>query len=228
MTMMDQMKIIDLRSTMLIVLLLGMLFIIQVESVGFELASGHTKCIAEEIKANSMTVGKYHILDPSIGSAALEGNPLPESHKITVRVTSTYGNSYHFVEHVVDGHFAFQAVEAGDYMTCFFAADFSPPVTMTVDFEWKSGVSAKDWSNVAKKGSVELMEMELRKMFDYVQSIHDEMFYLRSREEEMQDLNRATNSKMFWLSMLSLFVCLSVAGLQLWHLKSFFQKKKLI
>ena len=48
------------------------------------------------------------------------------------------------------------------------------------------------------------------------------------REEEMQELNRATNTKMAWFSFLSLGVCLSVAGLQFWHLKTFFQKKKLI
>ncbi|GER43777.1 transmembrane emp24 domain-containing protein 10, partial [Striga asiatica] len=127
-------------------------------------------------------------------------------------VTSSYGNNYHNSEHVNEGHFAFQAVEAGDYMACFFAADHNPATTLTIDFDWKSG----------------LMEIELKKMFDTVQSIHDEMFYLREREEEMQELNRSTNSKMFWFSFLSILVCLSVAGLQLWHLKSFFEKKKLI
>lgn len=34
------------------------------------------------------------------------------------------------------------------------------------------------------------------------------------REDEMQELNRTTNSRMGWLSFLSLFVCLSVAGLR--------------
>jgi hypothetical protein len=51
---------------------------------------------------------------------------------------------------------------------------------------------------------------------------------LVSREEEMQDLNRRTNSRMAWLGFLSLGVCLSVAGLQLWHLKTFFERKKLL
>ncbi|GAA0163213.1 vesicle coat protein [Lithospermum erythrorhizon] len=219
--MMGQSKVNNIRSCILLILVFGILSR-QVESVGFEVKSGHTKCIAEELKANSMTVGKYHIVNLN------QGTRLPDSHKVKVRVTSSYGNSYHSADHVSEGHFAFQAVEAGDYMTCFFADDHNPPVTFTVDFEWKSGIATKDWSNVAKKGSVELMELELKKMFDTVQSIHDEMFYLRSREEEMQELNKATNSKMFWLSLLSLFVCISVAGLQLWHLKSFFEKKKLI
>lgn len=194
----------------------------RVGSVRFDLESGHTKCIAEDIKSNSMTVGKYHIVNPN------EGYPLPDDYKITVRVTSSYGNSQHYSDNVSEGHFAFQAVESGDYMACFFAADHKPSTTMTVDFDWKSGIAAKDWTNVAKKGSVESMELELKKMMDTVQSIHDEMFYLRKREVEMQELNKSTNSKMAWLSVLSLAVSLSVAALQLMHLKSFFEKKKII
>ncbi|GFQ02573.1 transmembrane emp24 domain-containing protein p24delta9 [Phtheirospermum japonicum] len=132
----------------------------RVESIRFDLESGHTKCISEDIKSNSMTVGKYHIVNPN------DEHPLPESHKVTVRVTSSYGNSYHYSDHVTEGNFAFQATEAGDYMACFFAADHKPALSITVDFDWKSGVAAKDWTNVAKKGSVELMELELKKMFD--------------------------------------------------------------
>ena len=44
----------------------------------------------------------------------------------------------------------------------------------------------------------------------------------------MQQLNRSTNSKMATLSFLSIVVCLSVAGLQFWHLKTFFERKKLL
>jgi len=50
------------------------------KSLRFELESGHTKCISEDIKSNSMTVGKYSIVNPH------DSQPLPESHKLTVRV----------------------------------------------------------------------------------------------------------------------------------------------
>ncbi|GMH15289.1 hypothetical protein Nepgr_017130 [Nepenthes gracilis] len=192
------------------------------QSVRFDLNSGRTKCIAEDIKANSMTVGKYHVTNPH------EGTPLPDSHKLTVRVTSSHGNSYHHSEHVESGQFAFTASESGDYLACFWLPDHNPSETVSVDFDWKTGVAAKDWGNVAKKGQIDAMELELKQLLDSVNSIHEEMFYLRDREEEMQELNRATNSRMFWLSFLSLGVCLSVAGLQFWHLKTFFEKKKLI
>ncbi|EEF39973.1 transmembrane emp24 domain-containing protein p24delta9 [Ricinus communis] len=192
------------------------------ESLRFDLQSGQTKCIAEDIQSNAMTVGKYSVVNPN------EGQPLPTTHSLTVRVTSSYGNSYHYAEHVPSGQFAFTAAEAGDYMTCFWAADHKPQVTLTVDFDWKTGVAAKDWTNVAKKGSIDVMELELKKLHDTVISIQEEMYSLREREEQMQELNRATNSRMGWFSFLSLIVCLSVAGLQVWHLKTFFEKKKLI
>ncbi|KAH9606801.1 hypothetical protein KSS87_001111 [Heliosperma pusillum] len=95
------------------------------------------------------------------------------------KVTSAYGNNFHSADKVDAGQFAFTAVEAGDYMTCFWSAEHNPPVTMTVDFDWKTGVAAKDWGSVAKKGSIDLMELELKKLMDTVNSIHEEMFYLR-------------------------------------------------
>ncbi|XWS34136.1 hypothetical protein CRYUN_Cryun21dG0014300 [Craigia yunnanensis] len=210
-----------LRSVLIVVLVVVILSPAS-QSLRFELQSGHTKCIAEDIKSKSMTVGKYHVVRPN------EDHPLPDSHKLTVRVTSSHGNSFHSAEKVETGQFAFTAEEEGDYMACFWAPDHSPQITLTVDFDWRTGVHAKDWSNVAKKGQVDAMELELKKLYDTVTSIHEEMFYLREREEEMQELNQATTSKMFWLSFLSLFLCLSVAGLQFWHLKTFFEKKKLI
>ncbi|ESQ34301.1 hypothetical protein EUTSA_v10008758mg [Eutrema salsugineum] len=192
------------------------------QSLHFELQSGRTKCISEDIKSNSMTVGKYSVVNHN------EAHPSPPSHKISIRVTSSYGNTYHHAEDVESGQFAFTAVEAGDYMACFTAIDHKPEVTLNVDLDWRTGVHSKSWSSVAKKSQVEVMEFEVKKLIETVISIHEEMFYLRDREEEMQNLNRATNSKMAWLSFLSLFVCLGVAGMQFVHLKTFLEKKKVI
>ncbi|XP_044467905.1 transmembrane emp24 domain-containing protein p24delta9-like [Mangifera indica] len=192
------------------------------ECMRFDLTSGKTKCISEDIKSNAMTVGKYSVVNPN------EGNPLPDNHKLTVKVTSPYGSFHHQADEVESGNYAFTASEAGDYNACFFVPVHNPPVTVTVEFDWRTGVASKDWSKVAKKGQVELMELELKKLSDAVSSIHDEMFYLREREDEMQQLNRETNSRMASLGILSLVVCLSVAGLQLWHLKTFFERKKLL
>ncbi|CAN1313832.1 Transmembrane emp24 domain-containing protein p24delta9 [Linum perenne] len=188
------------------------------ESLRFDIRSTSTKCISEDIKSNSMSVGKYTVINPN------DGQPLPDSYK----VTSSYGNSYHAADSVESGQFAFTASETGDYMACFYTSDHIPPITLTVDFEWRTGVAAKDWSSIAKKGSVEAMEVEVKKLFDTTLAIQEEILYLRQREEEMQELNRSTNSTMGWLGVFSLLMSLSVATFQFWHLKTFFEKKKII
>ncbi|CAL0317187.1 unnamed protein product [Lupinus luteus] len=191
-------------------------------SMRFQLKYGDTKCISDEIKSNSMTVGNYTVVNPN------RGYPIPETHKLIVKVVSPHGNNYHHGDNVESGNFAFTAAEAGDYSTCFRLPDSRAMPTVTVEFDWKSGVAAKDWSKVAKKGQVDVMEFELKRMYDTILSIHDEMFYLRGREVEMQELNKATNTKMFTFSFFSLVLCLSVVALQLWHLKTFFARKKLL
>ncbi|VVA91259.1 unnamed protein product [Arabis nemorensis] len=211
----------DLHRSSIVLLILSILSPVTL-SMRYELLSGHTKCISEEIHANAMSVGKYSIVNPN------EDHPLPASHKITVRVTSPQGTAYHEADGVDSGQFSLTAVETGDYITCFSAAEHQPETMMTIDFDWRTGIHTKEWSNVAKKSQIEMMEFEVKRLFETVTSIHDEMFYLRDREEEMHELNKSTHSKMAWLSFLSLGICLSVAGLQFWHLKTFFEKKKLI
>ncbi|XP_076954372.1 transmembrane emp24 domain-containing protein p24delta9-like [Bidens hawaiensis] len=206
--------------TMMVTLILG--FASLVKAMRFDLETGATKCITEDIKINAMTIGKYNIVKP------VEGFPLSAEDRITVRVTSPLGNNYHYADRKESGNFAFTTGEAGDYMACFWAAKQSPDKSLSINFEWKSGLAAKDWSKVAKKGQVEMMELELKKLYDSVTMVHEEMFNLRAREEMMQHLIRSTNAKMATFSFFSLIICLSVAAMQLWHLKAFFQRKKLI
>lgn len=73
------------------------------------------------------------------------------------KVSSPHGNSNHYGDHVESGTFAFTATESGDYTACFWIPDSRmAPSIVTVEFEWRSGVAAKDWSKVAKKGQVEV------------------------------------------------------------------------
>ncbi|KAK2434116.1 transmembrane emp24 domain-containing protein p24delta9 [Trifolium repens] len=210
------------NSILLLIAIVPALLFSFVNSMRFELKSGEPKCITEDIMSNAMTVGNYSVVNPN------EGYPIPDSHKITVRVRSPYGNNYHFGEYVASGNFAYTTAEAGDHTACFSVLDHEPPIIVTIDFEWRTGISAKDWYKIAKKDHIEVMESEIHRLYEIVTYIHDEMYYLREREAEMQDLNIATDNKMFIFIFLSIMVCLSVAGLQLWYLKIFFQRKKVL
>ncbi|KMT15055.1 hypothetical protein BVRB_3g061770 isoform B [Beta vulgaris subsp. vulgaris] len=181
-----------------------------------------------------MSVGKYNVISP------IEGHHVPDIHRITARVTSPRGNHYHYKDVVDSGSFAFTAAESGDFMTCFWASYHNPPTKITIEFEWRTGVDSRDWYNVARRGqidinnkplsflSVRLLDIEIRRLLETVKSIHEEMFYLREREEEMQLLNKSTKSKMAVFSFISIMLVMFVAGIQLWHLKAYFERKKLL
>ncbi|QCD90390.1 phosphatidylinositol glycan [Vigna unguiculata] len=171
-----------------------------------------------------MAVGNYSVVNPHVDQ------PLPDSHSVSVRVGSLRGNNniYHQSEYVHSGQFAFVARENGDHMACFRIGHHKPQITLTIDLDWRTGVAAKDWSNVAKKSNIDGMVRQLQILQEVVSSIHEEIIDLRKQEEEMELHNWETNTSMLWLCFLSLFVCMSVAGLQLRHLKTFFEKKKIL
>ncbi|MCH94798.1 transmembrane emp24 domain-containing protein p24delta7-like, partial [Trifolium medium] len=71
-------------------------------------------------------------------------------------VSSPHGTSHHYADHVESGNFAFTGSESGDYTACFWIPDSRmSPSTVTIEFDWRSGIAAKDWSKVAKKGQIE-------------------------------------------------------------------------
>ncbi|MED6148925.1 hypothetical protein PIB30_057586 [Stylosanthes scabra] len=194
----------------------------SVESFKFELNSGGAKCVAEDMKIHTMNVGKYDITNPN------DAQPLPDSHRVNVRVTSIGGNTYHLGEKVASGQFSFVAGEAGDYIACFRAVEHDPPITLTIDFDWKLGVKTIGGNNVAKQSQVEIMVLQLKQMQESASSIREEMINLRLGQEKGEEFDLKSLHRIFLLSYISIFIILSVAGMQLMHLKRFFEKKKLI
>ncbi|EEE68843.1 hypothetical protein OsJ_27630 [Oryza sativa Japonica Group] len=120
---------------------------------------------------------------------------------LSIQVTSPYGKVLHHREKVMQGQFSFNTAEPGVYLACF-SVD-------TLDKEL--GVA-----------------LELTKLETAVQAVHGNLMYLRSKESDMRDVSDWTNFKITWLSLMSLSVCVIASIAQLWHLKRFFRKKKLI
>jgi hypothetical protein len=187
-----------------------------VHAVQFEVNTKLSKCISEEIQNHVVVVGDYKIVHSD------------EALRVNVKVLSPYGKQLHYQENVQSGQFAFTTSETGEYLACFWLHNAPHTATLTVALDWKTGFAAKDWASIAKKDKLDGMELELRKLEDAVESIHSDMLHLREREAEMRNLNELTNSRVAWFGIMSLFVCLGVAGWQLWHLKTFFERKKLL
>ncbi|WOL12565.1 transmembrane emp24 domain-containing protein p24delta10 [Canna indica] len=187
------------------------------QALVFHLSSGSVKCFSEELRAEAMSVAHFRVADEP-----------PSGRNVSASVMDPNGENLRRADGVESGEFAFVAENAGKYTTCFWSPHFQLQVTVTVDFEWKTGIAAKDWTSFAEKGNIDEMELQLKKLEDTINSIHEEMIYLREREEEARNLNVTTASRMGSFSIMSFFVCMGVACLQLWHLKAFFERKKIL
>ncbi|XP_062077279.1 transmembrane emp24 domain-containing protein p24delta3-like [Humulus lupulus] len=190
------------------------------ESIWLTLPSSGTKCVSEEIQNNVVVLGDYVVVSED------HSNDTPT---ISVKVTSPYGSNLHHAENSTHGQFAFTTHEAGNYLACFWVDGYNHGKgDVSVNLDWKTGIAAKDWESVARKEKIEGVELELRKLEGAVEAIHENLLYLKSKEAEMRNVSENTNARVAWFSMVSVSVCIAVSALQLWYLKRFFQKKKLI
>ncbi|CAF2256128.1 unnamed protein product [Brassica rapa] len=197
-------------------------------------ATGGTKCVSEEIQSNVVVMADYYVVD--------EQNP-GNTPAVSAKVTSPYGNDLHHQDNVTHGQFAFTTQETGNYLACFSVDSSHPlPNPLTLGIDWKTGIAAKDWDSVAKKEKIEAsyiyinisslfffgVELQLTRLEGLVQAIRENIEYIKNREGEMREVSEATNARVAWFSIMSLGVCLSAAGAQIWYLKRYFHKKKLI
>lgn len=185
------------------------------EAVWLDLPSTGTKCVSEEIQNKVVVLGDYAVISN-------EGHP---SITVSSKVTSPYGNVLHHQENVTHGQFAFTTSEIGQHVACFWVDGHEGA---SLNLEWKIGVDAKDWDAVAKKEKIQGVELELRKLDDVVESIHENLLYLKQREEEMREVSEKTNARVAWFSVMSLGTCIAASAAQVLYLKRYFRKKKLI
>ncbi|RWR84165.1 transmembrane emp24 domain-containing protein p24delta3 [Cinnamomum micranthum f. kanehirae] len=189
-------------------------------AIWLSLPPSGTKCVSEEVQTNVVVLGDYIVI-PDDGASHVP--------KLSAKVTSPYGSVLHRTQNVTGGQFSFTTTQAGSYMACFWLDNHDPHQPgASVNVDWKIGIAAKDWDSIARKERIQGIELELRKLEGAVDTIHENLLYLKNREAEMREVNEITNTRVARCSIMSLGICTGVSVFQLWYLRRFFQKKKLI
>lgn len=210
----------DVRRLVVFALFLVLFTVQKSSAVWLNLPASGTKCVSEEIHNNVVVLADYVVISDD------HVHPTPS---ISAKVTSPYGNTLHHKENVTHGQFAFTTTEAGNYLACFWVDGHnSASGDVSINIDWKTGIAAKDWDSVARKEKIEGVELELTKLEGAVEAIHENLLYLKTRESEMRIVSEKTNSRVAWFSIMSLGVCIVVSVAQIFYLKQYFQKKKLI
>ncbi|KAF9134640.1 vesicle coat component [Mortierella sp. 14UC] len=128
---------------------------------------------------------------------------------------------------------SFKSHYAGDIVACFtnvltegYQPD--PRYTRSVDIDFDIGSETIDYAKLAEAEKLKPMELELRKLEDMVKDIVDNMEHLQQREEKMRNTNESTNARVQWFSTLTMVILVTLGVWQIFYLKRFFRKKRLI
>ncbi|EFJ44742.1 hypothetical protein VOLCADRAFT_82736 [Volvox carteri f. nagariensis] len=188
------------------------------QALEFEMQS-QIKCVYEEINNNVIVVGDYRSLSKDLNQ------PSPP---VTVKVEDPHGTVLHEATGKTEGQFAFTSKTAGEYKACFSVLDIQTAYQTKLKLDWRTGVAATDWNAIAKKEHLDALTVELRKLEDNIREVYNEMLQLQQREQEMRNISEETNTRVAWFSIASLGVCVASALVQLWYLRRFFKRKKLL
>jgi len=89
-------------------------------------------------------------------------------------------------------------------------------------------VKAKDYSSIAKKEHLKPIETELRKMNDVARETLKYYENIRDSEEKIYSDTASTNTRTIVYGIIMTLILITLSLFQMYQLKSFFKKKKII
>nr|CAB3500946.1 unnamed protein product [Digitaria exilis] len=98
-----------------------------VEAIVFDVPSGSSKCLTEEIRHGAISHASYRVAAESTSSA---------DPRISARVTGPRGEELHLAEAAERGEFRFQAAEDGEHTACFWTPRYERGAVVSVDVQW--------------------------------------------------------------------------------------------
>ena len=177
---------------------------------------GNMKCVQEELKRKTLVMFSYET---------------PDRTHINIRLFDPDGGSIWNNSDTHRGSYAFTTKTEGDHKACFYKTTVDDPADLKhhkVRLDWKTGVAVMDYEKIAQGKHVNKVADSLRRLEADLRDTHETMLWLRRKEAELRDLNEATNSRVTWLSIMTLVVCVGLCVWQVMFLNQFFQRKKLL
>jgi len=186
--------------------------------IKFELHPMIEKCFHDEIRPKSLVSG------------TVEVTPILEDSQLKIKITDSMSNVVFGNKVISTSKFAFTTRENNgeDYTFCFFdnVKENDSVKKRFVRLEVYSDL--QDYTGLATRENLKPLEIQLRKMEDTVSNIVQEYNYIKKREEEHRNTNESTNTRVFFLSILSLTTCVLLGAGQALYMKKYFKSRKMI
>lgn len=188
-----------------------LIFILCVEGFIIDLSSKASLCLGEELSSQTLIVGNIETLMQAFFLCVTVKSPKEED---------LYSkNLTNFAK------FSFTALDSGTHSICL---ENTGPIVLPVSVDIKTGVRAKDYSNLASTKEMKELDYRIKMYEDLIKQIHSRMQNIREREEQMRNTNLTIHSRVISYSICTILLLFILAVIQILYLKKFFRAKKMI
>lgn len=200
-------------TTMKIAWIVCVFLVLSAQAILIKVPSTERRCVFDILKKDMLATGHF--------SVELNQDDRPTG--VQINTVGPDGEVVFSSENAEEGKFAFAAREAGRYTTCVLNTNLMPK---QIELKLKSGVEAKDLSEVAQKEHLMPLGLELLRLEQVTAEIRNDLKYLFQTEADMRNVNEETNSRVRFMTAISLAVIFSMGVWQVVYVRRFLAAKK--
>lgn len=181
----------------------------QQSSLNFELHKGQSNCLLEYFPVNTMV-----ILD------------VVSTHEMYVELKDPSSNMiYTTDDNTKICKHAFTSTSTGYFEMCIENRNNE---TSNIYFDLKYGVSARDYSSIAKAKDLKPIELELQRIVDKKRLMNHYLISSNQHERSFEAMLDSISSKIVLYSMILMGVMIFIGIIETVYLRKFMEKRKLI
>ncbi|KAH3687562.1 hypothetical protein WICPIJ_001463 [Wickerhamomyces pijperi] len=199
-------------------------FIKLTTALHFYANPGQTRCFYEELSKGTVVIGKF---DSYINIGGDEYSKVTNL-KLEVTVDETFDNNHRVVtqKSSAAGDITYSASESGEHKFCITPVYFDRKTKVRVFFDVI--IAGSEIIDSQRKDEVTIITNKVKELSNKIEEIRNEQLLFREREESFRNQSESTNGKVVVWSLIQ-FVVLILSGVwQLFHLKTFFIKQKVL
>ena len=214
------------RMIILYLVILSLLTTCFGTEIQLTIAAAGTRCFGEELGVHDLLVVKASSVKDTSMLFSLIIKTTVKENAGNMAATAGTGTVVYKEERKSQVSHAFTSTTSGPHWVCLTNVDSYRE--MTVQLSIKSGVAAKDYSQIAKKDHLEPAQVMIRRIEDLLHEYRSNLFYQKRREERIRETIDATADRALLFCVINGVIIAGIGLFQAFFFRRFFKSKKII
>lgn len=187
-----------------------------------DIGPGQRRCMGEQLSKHVLIVGEFKVVFPAPSAPSGAAGPLLMHVQVTDPVNKTPVFQQSSRDRIKTG---FTSTKPGVHMFCVKNIS-KQQITVDVQLLW--GPAARDYSQLAKAEHLDEVMLQLLQLQDKLKLYHNNILFMREKEEHMRQENEATASRLIMYCGVNIFFLVASSVISGFFFKRFFRSKKII